>query len=183
LASAPLVHYAQTSRGYALQTLLIVLCAWSLHAATGGGHDELRYWQRGRYRRGAVLVLPTSVLFLTPIVVCDWVRRFRERRCEGADHETIFCAASTGAHCRCALGFVSGAWLLHGASQFAAGREQFGTPVTSIGQWFSFVGNACLELWGWPILILVIVAVLLAKDRGLQTYLAAVLLFPFWPPL
>jgi len=119
-ASAPLVHYAQTSRGYALQNVLIVLCAWSLHAEQAGAR-RVAYWQPWSLPWVAVLVLPTSVLFLTRL----WLRLgapLSRETMRGCGATKRFSAPRVpGAHCRCALGLLSGAWLFACASQFAAG--------------------------------------------------------------
>ena len=74
--NAPLLHFLQTARGYGLQTLSVMLCVSFL------------WWSRrdSRWLVGAVLAgiagaltLPTTILFIAPVIVVDLVLRRRER--------------------------------------------------------------------------------------------------------
>jgi hypothetical protein len=178
--NAALLHFAQTARGYTLQTTFLVCFALLIYRPRV---NPQRAWLA---LSGAVLaglaafaVLPTSVLYLVAIICCDlgdriwqWRQNDRiKRRSFFRDH-----APALAAH-GLLLALVGG-WLWLLAPQLADARSMFGQSITSLGAWLHFVGNALGDLWSWPVVLLVVIGLFFSPKKGLAASLAVVLIFP-----
>ena len=179
LTSAPLLHYAEASRGYALQTFLVVLFAWFvLRANRGDSIQGRRLGWAVIVGLAAILTLPTSVIFIAPIGLYDLTRRYLDWR--KVDLPTKFFSAERRALVAYAiLALMGGMWLWRGASQFAQGRQTFGTPIESFDTWTTFVGEVTSQIWGWPLVVLIAAGLLMTRDWRLSLFLVLTLIFPF----
>lgn len=180
-SSAPLLHFGETSRGYALQTLLVVAFSLMIGAANRGARHE-RVWLTGAVIAGtaAVLTLPTSVLFLVPVAGCDLGNRIWRRRHPGEANASW---VPTGLN-RCLLayiilGLLAGSWLYYGAPQWSQGRANYGQPMRGAGEMFLFARGAWVELFGPPMIALMACALLPGRRRRLSLCIAMLLGFPF----
>ena len=185
-SSAPLLHFAQTARGYELQTLLVLLFALLVyHAnparehASGAAEGWLLV---GAVMTGiaAMLTLPTSILYLAPLAVYDLVNRWMRWRRARTMGDGKSWAANDGkaltAHAVLAAFVI--AWLWYGMEQFAAGQAVFGAPIGSVSEWLSFSGDIWVQLFGWPVIVLIACGLLAANRRVLTVCLLGVLCFP-----
>ncbi len=135
--SQPAVAYAQQARGYSIQLFFLLLFAAGLIAD--------RHFRPKRFPRlpeaavllggaGAVLTLPTSILYLAPMGLW-WlcVRRHELRK-----HRPMLVALGAGA-------VLTLLWYLLNYQAFRAGQV-WGIPITSAEGFFRFVGETVWKL-------------------------------------
>lgn len=159
-ASAPLFHFSHTARGYGLQTLGVV----AFVGAVAASRRDIR-WLAAAPVAGlaALLTLPTTILFVAPVLVADWVARRRDR--------AVWLAH--GSFC-----LLAGVWVWFGAAQWSQGREAFGIPVESVLDWLRFAGGVIVELWGLWLPAFMLLALVAGNHRKLAWLLAAMIAWP-----
>ena len=127
LCSAPAAAYSQLARGYELQIFFLLLYTWGLLFA---GVKKYHLWAAGAVAAGgvgAVLTLPTSVIYLGVITLCAFFARPRM-----PDKKLLMLLGAGVLFC--------GFWYGINLSQFRAG-QQFGTVITSHKAFFTFAFN------------------------------------------
>ncbi len=150
-----LVYYSQTGRGYEFQSLLILLTAFfivSLEKKSLNPILAIIFILASSIV--SILTIPTSVLFLFPIILCHIFFLFRKNDIGVScklfafqfikDNIYIIAAYS-------ALLFFSLFWFGTNYAQFKAGQN-FGTSVTSIRELLTFSYSTLLALVSLPIL-------------------------------
>jgi hypothetical protein len=178
--SAPLLHYAQTSRGYALQTLLLVLFAFLTRPTAS--RAPLRFWQAASIVAvgfASVLTVPTSVFYLTPLAVCQVACRFFQWRSDTTERRGSLISENRGLLLAyVVLILLICVWFGQNARQLAAGREQWGVPISSLWHWLSFSWTTWAQLLGWPMIGLIVFFLLFSKEHRVKLCLLSVIIFP-----
>ena len=184
-SSAPLLHFAQTARGYELQTLLVLLFALLVyHANPSREHASGAFegWLlAGAVMTGvaAVLTLTTSILYLAPLAAYDLVsRRVRWRLAQTGGGKSWVASDGKALTAHAVLAAFVIAWLWYGMEQFATGQAVFGIPIGSVSEWLSFSGDVLVQLFGWPVVVLIACGIMAANRRVLAACLLGVLCIP-----
>lgn len=155
VSNGGLIHYAQTSRGYSLQVLLIALLAltafsiWRLSAKNRG---LLFFCSALLFVEGvsAVFVLPTSILFILPIMGLHLLgETWRARRVRNILPKTqwltrliVLYAVYGTVLIVCIMWF-----LLNFADLQSA--QSFGTALTGLGEFVAFTWGTLQRLMPW----------------------------------
>ena len=170
--NAPFVHYAQTARGYSLQTLLIF--AYTIFVLIASSSRE----QEGRYLTlaagsgiAAMFALPNAVLFLPPVAVVDivarairWRKRLTPTRERFLVREWRACVTYT------ALATVCAAWVVHGSVGYVDSQTKLGTHISSFSEWLHFCADMIGQLGLWPMVVLAVAGLCLSvTNRVLWT--------------
>jgi len=161
-----LIHFAQTSRGYSLQTLL--LWAW-VALLLEAWRVRLRNIELAAVALTpvmAVVALPTSLLWLAPIGLLFALALWRERTGPWRQRLAHLTAQRRGLIVACLAGGGGCLlWLAHGLPQFAKGRAAFGSRVASLGDLGHLLLSVLPSLVGYGVLALAVLALLLARRR------------------
>jgi len=178
--NAPLLHFAQAARGYTMQSALIVGFALLIYLARLSPRRE---WHAlvGAVLVGmsAVLVLPTSVLYLAAIGICDLADRiFQWCRAAAVERRPFLVAFGPVLAAYGLLSAVAAGWLISVAPELFQARAAFGESIVSTGAWLQFAGGVVGLLWNWPLAILAVVGLLITPRRRLAASLAIILIFP-----
>ncbi|MGA2139283.1 MAG: glycosyltransferase family 39 protein [Verrucomicrobiia bacterium] len=166
--SAPLMYFAQASRGYALQTLLVfAYTALVLEAHREPGREGRMLAAAAVVGAAAMLVVPTTVLFLLPVAVVDVATRAMRWR-KGSRKQRGYFLASEGRAfvAYAALALWCAAWILHGSTELAESRAFAGIEILSVSQWVLFCGDVIRALGLRPEVILTVVGLLLCVTDG-----------------
>jgi hypothetical protein len=177
-----LVHYSHTARGYEIQTTLIFLFILSLVCIEQKNRSSLILDLMLLIVLPilCVLTIPTSILFLAPLVLSHMLYRYiRNKRstnkrliaCKNAmiNRKNLFYSFMF----LCLLG-----WFIINYSQFKQG-QQFGTNIESIKQFYYFVYSIITKLNLIPLFILIIIGSFVKNSKILYLSLSAFGLFVF----
>ena len=178
--NAPLLHFAQSARGYTMQSALIVGFALLIYLARLSPRREWHALVGAvLVGMGAMLVLPTSALYLAAIGICDFADRiFQWRRVAAADRRPFLAVFGPVLIAYGLLATLAAGWLVWVARELFQARAAFGEPIVSLGAWLQFVGGVAGSLWNWPLMVLAVVGLLIIRRRRLAASLAMVLIFP-----
>ena len=159
-----LVHYSQTARGYEIQTTLLILFIYCI----------IYIEQKNRYNFYlylmifvflpilCVLTIPTSILFLIPLIIIHAIYIFY--RNIGPDNKKIAAFLNVINNKKsffyyllliCLVG-----WFWYNFWQFIQGQN-FGKSIASIKQFYSFVYSLLTSLNVLPLLIVIIIGLFL----------------------
>lgn len=161
-----LIHYSQTSRGYMLQALLITGMALCLVLEVQRTGPRLMCYlcpvAAAVFAVGAVLTLPTSILFILPAYAVHAIAAYRRWVREGGEDATTgrcrrLLRFMWRRYCCAGLSFLSFAvfcaiWYAANLQQFRAGQS-FGIPVDSVVGWAVFAVSTVRQLVAWPLLL------------------------------
>lgn len=157
--NAPLVHYAQAARGYSFQVLLILAFAALILTAYRKRDQEGSYLVLALLSGiVAMIALPTTVLFLPPVVLVDVMARARRwRRQVGlrrarilADEWRPFLAYTT-------LALACAVWISRGSEGFVDSQTKYGDNISSVAQWLHFCVDTIRTLRLQPIAVLAVI--------------------------
>ncbi len=151
------IGYATQARGYELQLFFLLLFSTGLQLS--GHYRPQRYpWLPETLvflgGAGAVLTLPTSILYLAPIAligIWNWWKN-------------PFPCAKLKAVLATGIALTAGWYLMNYHALRAA--QVWGAPIKSINDFFSFVGNTSLHLNGYVVLALAIISIILCFQRS-----------------
>lgn len=172
--SPPLIHYAQTARGYSLQVCLLVLhasCLWRIALRPAGAVAWWLYVALIASGFLAVLTLPTTVLYLIPVTalhVLTLKPRFKIATfCK--QYRAILIAHGI-------LLAMTLLWLSGNAGQLASGQIHSQT----IASWHalgSFMYSRGEELFSFPLLLLISLALFAQETRLFPLLFLSLVLF------
>lgn len=151
------IGYAAQARGYGLQLFFLLLFCAGLQLSGRYRPKHYHYLPEAMVflgGAGAVLTLPTSILYLAPAVLLGWhCRRKRPFPCL-----PLKVVLATG------VVLTAGWYLLNYHALRAA--QAWGTPVTGAGQFLTLVSDTLLYLNGPVVLLLASAGILLRFRRA-----------------
>ena len=167
LLDGMILHYAETARGYSLQTFFVfgLLLALLCFNSEGGKNRRFNAVMWLLCASGCCLSVSSGVIFVS-ILSGLWVLLYMPFR-EGVarlwkDYRSLLFAGLIWSV------FVL-VWYGGNYSQFAEGRANFGESFTSLGQYFRYCGDI---LWStgllWPLLVLAAGIVWLRRDESVR---------------
>lgn len=161
----PTLFYAQSARGYEIQFALLLAFAWGL-LALADTHRKKSPWLpalgAATAAIGAVLTLPTSVLFLIPpLAFLIWKKRHSRAAWAAVLLPGLFCAI----------------WYPLNYAAFHSGREVFGETFKTPEEFLSFAFSVFWDLAGWT-LIPLLPGLFNRRRIKLLPLLGSIILFP-----
>ncbi len=175
-SNVPLLHFAQTARGYSLQALLLFAYAvLVLGTQQERAHERLRLAATVTLGTAAMLVLSTSVLFLAPVALADVVARAWRWWKQRSQQSTRFLVSERWAvTAHTVLALLCAGWIMRNAVGLEQARGRFGADISSVPQWFRFCGEVIGGLELWPVTVLAALGLMLWADRTQWTLMVAV---------
>jgi len=165
LCSAPAAAYSQLARGYELQLFFLLLYTWGLLYAPEKKYHWYALLAAGAGGAGAVLTLPTSVIYLGVITSGIFILRPRL-----PEKDMLLLLGAGVVFC--------GLWYGINLEQFRSG-QQFGTVIDSHRSFFNFAFNtldSLLPLLWCPFLVLGLMLLSCRRGAVLLGMMFAVLL-------
>ena len=157
--SAPVVHYAQAARGYSLQVLLIFAYAALVLAAYRKRDHEGRYLALALLSGAvAMIALPTTVLFLPPVMLVDMIARAKRWRKQVGPRRARFLADEWRPFLAYTiLALVCAVWITRGSEGFVDSQTKYGDNISSVSQWLHFCVDTIRTLGLRPIAVLAVI--------------------------
>ncbi len=162
------VGYAVQARGYSLQLFFLLLFTAGLQLSGRYRPERCRLLPETMVflgGAGAVLTLPTSILYLAPTALLGW-HVWRKRPFPCLPLKIVLAAGIV----------LTGGWYLLNCHALRA-AQVWGTPVTGAGQFLALVSDTLLALNGPVVLLLAAAGILLRFRRAWP--LLAIIAIPF----
>ena len=179
--NGPLVHYSQTARGYGLQAFVIFLFIFLIVKMEQDNCRGFLFCLFVCFLSPiiSILILPTSILFVTPIMILHVLYLLFYSSRAGIKREKLLLTLNNKKiYLYIASFFIIVMWLLINYSQFKSG-QQHGQLITSVGQFLNFISRIVSKVILWSVFIIVLIGILIKKRNVNYITLSILLIFAF----